>query len=150
MHFQRTPHEEVKLFCCSRGAIHDVLTDVRPDSPTFLNWEAYELTADNRRLLYVPAGLAHGFQTLTPDTEVTYLISAFYAPAAAAGLRYNDPAFAIPWPLPIAEISTKDRVWPDFVSPRGREIDMSSCGRSQSYEYSLFRVGDTSATNPVS
>ncbi|KAB2915306.1 MAG: dTDP-4-dehydrorhamnose 3,5-epimerase [Hyphomicrobiaceae bacterium] len=114
MHFQRAPHEEVKLLRCIRGAIHDVLIDIRPDSPTFMKWEAYELTAANRRQLYVPAGLAHGFQTLAPDTEVSYLISAFYAPQAAAGIRHDDPSFAISWPLPAADISAKDRSWPDF------------------------------------
>jgi dTDP-4-dehydrorhamnose 3,5-epimerase len=116
MHFQRAPHEEVKLLRCVKGAIHDVLIDLRPASPTYRRWEAYELTAQNRRQLYVPAGLAHGFQTLEPDTEVVYLISAFYAPEAAAGLRYDDPAFSIPWPLPIADVSAKDRAWPDFVA----------------------------------
>lgn len=114
MHFQKKPHEEVKLLRCIRGAIHDVLIDLRPDSPTYRRWEAYELTAENRRQLYVPAGLAHGFQTLLPDTEVAYLISAFYAPAAAAGIRHDDPAFAIAWPLPVADISPKDRAWPDW------------------------------------
>ena len=114
MHFQKSPHEEVKLLRCVRGAIHDVLIDIRPDSPTHGRWEAYELTAENRRQLYVPAGLAHGFQTLLPDTEVGYLISAFYAPAAAAGIRHDDPAFAIAWPLPVADISPKDRTWPDW------------------------------------
>jgi dTDP-4-dehydrorhamnose 3,5-epimerase len=114
MHFQRPPHEEVKLVRCIRGAVHDVLIDLRPNSPTYRRWESYELTADNRRQLYIPAGLAHGFQTLMPDTEVAYLISAFYTPAAAAGLRYDDPAFAIEWPLPVADISAKDRTWPDF------------------------------------
>ena len=93
---------------------HDVLIDIRPDSPTYGRWEAYELTAENRRQLYVPAGLAHGFQTLLPDTEVAYLISAFYAPAAAAGIRHDDPAFASAWPLPVADISPKDRAWPDW------------------------------------
>jgi dTDP-4-dehydrorhamnose 3,5-epimerase len=114
MHFQKSPHEEVKLLRCIRGAIHDVLIDIRPDSPTYGRCEAYELTAENRRQLYVPAGLAHGFQTLLPDTEVGYLISAFYAPAAAAGIRHDDPAFAIAWPLPVADISPKDRAWPDW------------------------------------
>jgi len=114
MHFQKSPHEEVKLLRCIRGAIHDVLIDIRPDSPTYGRWEAYELTAENRRQLYVPAGLAHGFQTLLPDTEVGYLISAFYAPAAAAGIRHDDRAFAIAWPLPVADISPKDRTWPDW------------------------------------
>ncbi len=114
MHFQKSPHEEVKLLRCIRGAIHDVLIDIRPDSPTYGRWEAYDLTAENRRQLYVPAGLAHGFQTLLPDTEVGYLISAFYAPAAAVGIRHDDPAFAIAWPLPVADISPKDRAWPDW------------------------------------
>ena len=114
MHFQRPPHEEVKLLRCIKGAIHDVLIDLRPSSPTYRRWESYELTAENRRQLYVPAGLAHGFQTLLPDTEVAYLISAFYAPTAAAGLRHDDPAFSIAWPLPVADISTKDRAWPDL------------------------------------
>ena len=117
MHFQRAPHEEVKVLTSVKGAIHDVLIDLRPDSPTYLRWESYRLTAESRRQLYVPAGLAHGFQTLADDTEVAYLISAFYAPAAAAGFRHDDPAFAIPWPLPLADMSAKDRAWPDFVPP---------------------------------
>ena len=115
MHFQRPPHEEVKLIRCVRGAIHDVLVDVRPSSPTYLRWEAYELTAENRRQLYVPAGVAHGFQTLTPDAEVAYLISAYHVPEAAEGFRHDDPAFGIAWPLPVADISARDRAWPDFV-----------------------------------
>jgi dTDP-4-dehydrorhamnose 3,5-epimerase len=117
MHFQRAPHEEVKLLRCLRGAIHDVLVDIRPASPSFMRWEAYELTADNRRQLYVPAGVAHGFQTLAPDTEVAYLISAFHAPAAAAGIRWDDPAFDIAWPLPVADVSARDRTWPDWRCP---------------------------------
>ena len=119
MHFQRPPHEEIKLLRCVKGAIHDVLIDLRPNSPTYWRWESYELTAENRHQLYVPAGLAHGFQTLVPDTEVAYLISAFYAPIAAAGLRHDDPAFPIGWPLPVADISAKDRAWPDFGKPTG-------------------------------
>ena len=115
MHFQRRPHEEVKLIRCIAGAIHDVLIDLRPASPTYRKWEAYELTPSNRMQLYVPAGFAHGFQTLAPDCMVSYLISAFYAPDAAAGVRHNDPAFKIAWPLPVADISPKDRIWPDFA-----------------------------------
>jgi dTDP-4-dehydrorhamnose 3,5-epimerase len=114
LHFQKKPHEEVKFLRCTRGAIHDVLIDIRPESPTYRRWETYELSAENRRQLYVPAGLAHGFQTLMPDTEVSYLISAYYTPAAAAGIRPDDPAFAITWPLPIAHVSAKDRAWPDW------------------------------------
>ena len=120
MHFQRAPHEEVKLLRCVRGAIHDVLIDIRPGSPTYRRWEGYELTSENRRQLYVPAGVAHGFQTLAADTEVVYLISAFYAPAASTGIRYDDPAFKIPWPLPVADVSAKDRTWPDFVAAVSR------------------------------
>lgn len=114
MHFQRPPHEEIKLVRCIKGAVHDVLIDLRPKSPTYRRWESYELTAENRCQLYVPAGLAHGFQTLMPDTEVAYLISAFYTPTAAAGLRYDDPAFSISWPLAIGDVSARDRGWPDF------------------------------------
>jgi dTDP-4-dehydrorhamnose 3,5-epimerase len=115
MHFQTPPHEEVKLVECSRGAIWDVIIDIRPQSPTFGQWRGFELTAENRRQLYIPAGFAHGFETLVDDTEVRYLISAFYEPSAASGLRYDDPAFSIPWPLPVAIISGKDQVWPDFA-----------------------------------
>jgi len=114
MHYQRRPHEEVKLLHCSKGAIYDVLIDLRPSSPTYLRWEAYELTAENYCQLYVPVGFAHGFQTLASDTEVAYLISAFYHPDAAAGVRHDDPAFAIQWPLPVADISAKDCTWPSF------------------------------------
>ncbi len=116
MHFQRHPHEEVKVVRCTAGAIHDVLIDLRPGSPTYRKWEAYELTPDNRLQLYVPAGFAHGFQTLAPDSAVAYLISAFYAPDAAAGVRHDDPAFKIAWPLPVADISPKDRSWPEFTA----------------------------------
>jgi dTDP-4-dehydrorhamnose 3,5-epimerase len=119
MHFQRAPHEEVKLLTCIRGAIHDVLIDLRPQSSSYLRWESYRLTAESRRQLYVPAGLAHGFQTLADDTEVAYLISAFYAPAAAAGIRHDDPAFGISWPLLVADMSARDRGWPDFATPPG-------------------------------
>jgi dTDP-4-dehydrorhamnose 3,5-epimerase len=115
MHFQRPPHEEVKVVSCVKGAVHDVLIDLRPGSPTHLRWEAFDLTGANRRALYVPKGVAHGFQTLEPDTEVTYLISAFHTPAAASGVRYDDRAFGIDWPLPVAMISEKDRAWPDFM-----------------------------------
>ena len=116
MHFQRAPHQEVKLLRCIAGAIYDVLIDIRPTSPTYMSWEAYDLSAENRRQLYVPAGVAHGFQTLAPDTEVAYLISQFYAPGAAAGIRHDDPALAVRWPLPVADMSAKDRAWPDFAS----------------------------------
>lgn len=114
MHFQTPPHAEVKVVDCAKGAIWDVIIDIRPQSRTFKQWRGFELTAENRRQLYIPAGFAHGFQTLSDDAEVRYLISAFYEPSAASGLRYDDPAFVIPWPLPITVISDKDRLWPDF------------------------------------
>jgi dTDP-4-dehydrorhamnose 3,5-epimerase len=114
MHFQRAPHGEVKVVSCLKGAIWDVIIDLRPRSPTYRQWQGFELSAANRSQLYVPKGFAHGFQTLCDDVEVGYLISAFYAPAAADGVRHDDPAFAIEWPLPVSVISEKDRTWPDF------------------------------------
>jgi dTDP-4-dehydrorhamnose 3,5-epimerase len=114
MHFQRPPHAEVKLVRCLTGAIYDVLIDLRLESPTYRQWEAYELAAGDGRRLYVPAGFAHGFQTLAPDTEVDYMMSSFYAPEAASGVRYDDPTFNISWPLAVSEISAKDRLWPDY------------------------------------
>jgi dTDP-4-dehydrorhamnose 3,5-epimerase len=115
MHFQRSPHDEVKLVSCLRGAIWDVIIDLRPQSVTYMHHEAYLLNDENQRRLYVPAGFAHGFQTLTADAEVGYLISAFYVPEAASGVRYDDPHFAISWPLPVTAISERDRNWPDFT-----------------------------------
>jgi dTDP-4-dehydrorhamnose 3,5-epimerase len=114
MHCQDSPHEENKLVRCSRGALYDVALDLRPDSPTFTQWVATELTAENRRAFYIPKGCAHGFQTLTDDTEVFYQISAYYAPAAARGVRWDDPAFGITWPLPVTVISERDANHPDF------------------------------------
>jgi dTDP-4-dehydrorhamnose 3,5-epimerase len=114
LHFQRSPHEEVKIVRCTRGAIFDVIVDLRRDSPTFGRWQGVELSANNRRAFYVPKGCAHGFQTLVDETEVVYVISAFYVPTAAAGYRYNDAAFGISWPLPVAIISENDLRWPDF------------------------------------
>jgi dTDP-4-dehydrorhamnose 3,5-epimerase len=98
MHYQAAPATEVKLVRCSRGAIFDVLVDLRPDSPRYGSWEAFELTGDNRRQLYIPEGLAHGFQTLTHDVEVAYQISEYYRPELARGVRWNDSALGILWP----------------------------------------------------
>jgi dTDP-4-dehydrorhamnose 3,5-epimerase len=112
LHFQRPPDEETKIVRCARGAIFDVIIDLRPHSATYLLWQGFELTADNRRALYVPKGFAHGFQTLTDDAEIAYQISAFYAPEAAGGYRYDDPVFAIAWPLPVTVISDRDLSWP--------------------------------------
>jgi dTDP-4-dehydrorhamnose 3,5-epimerase len=116
MHFQREPYAETKLVRCVRGAIYDVIIDLRPQSPSYRRWAGVELTAENRRALYVPAGFAHGFQTLVDDAEVLYQVSQIYAPEAEGGVRYNDPAFEIRWPLPPGEMSQKDQLWPDFVS----------------------------------
>jgi dTDP-4-dehydrorhamnose 3,5-epimerase len=114
MHFQREPGAEVKLVRCIQGAILDVIIDIRPDSPTYRHWQLFELTAANRRQVYIPKGFAHGFQTLSDDVEVSYLISTPYRPDLAGGIRYNDPAFGITWPLSVTEISEKDLRWPDF------------------------------------
>lgn len=115
MHFQRPPHDEVKLVRCISGRIWDVIVDVRPESPTCGRWQGFELTAAGRTQLYIPSGFAHGFQTLTDDVEVNYLISKEHVPAAAAGFRHDDPAFKIDWPLPVSVISDRDRSWPPFV-----------------------------------
>ena len=114
MHFQNAPYAETKLVRAVRGAIYDVIIDLRPDSPTFKRWIGVELSADNRRALYVPEGFAHGFQTLSDDADVMYQVSAFYTPGAEGGLRYNDPSFDIQWPLPVSVISDKDAAWPDY------------------------------------
>jgi len=111
MHFQRAPHEEVKLVRCVRGAILDVIIDLRPESPTYRKWEGFELSAENGRLLYVPGGFAHGFQTLVDDVDVTYQVSHPYTPAAEGGVRHDDPAFGIRWPEPVTVISPKDASW---------------------------------------
>jgi dTDP-4-dehydrorhamnose 3,5-epimerase len=116
LHLQKEPHDEIKVVSCLKGAIWDVIVDLRRGSPTFCRWRAFELTAENRHQLYIPKGFAHGFQSLCADVEVNYLISAFYAPEAASGVRYDDRSFAITWPLPPTALSDKDRAWPDFKS----------------------------------
>jgi len=114
MHFQYGEDAEMKLVRCVRGAIFDVVLDLRKGSPTFGRWEGVELTAENRRMLVVPEGCAHGFQTLVGDSEVFYLVSAAYAPESEGGVRWDDPAFGIKWPLPVSEISAKDAAHPDL------------------------------------
>jgi dTDP-4-dehydrorhamnose 3,5-epimerase len=116
MHDQAAPHEETKVVRCTRGVIHDVILDLRPRSHTFRKWLAVELSADNHRMLYIPAGFAHGFQSLTDDTEVFYQISAPYHPASARGVRWDDPAFGIQWPAAERIISDRDRHYPDFLA----------------------------------
>jgi dTDP-4-dehydrorhamnose 3,5-epimerase len=115
MHYQREPHLESKLVRCVKGRIWDVIIDIRKDSPTYRRWQAFELSESNRQQLYIPNGFAHGFQTLSDDAEVSYLISARYAPEFAHGIRHNDLAFGIAWPLPVTAISERDLRWPDFA-----------------------------------
>src|SRR5215471_7725792 len=114
MHFQRAPHVEAKLISPLVGAIYDVAIDLRKDSATYGKWFGTELRAETGEMLYVPEGCAHGFITLEPRTTTEYLISAYYAPQAASGLRWDDPAFAIEWPIEPTVISERDRAWPDF------------------------------------
>lgn len=115
MHYQAEPFAETKLVRCTRGAIYDVIVDLRPASPTFLHWFGVTLSAENRTMLYVPQGFAHGFQTLADQTEVFYQMSEFYAPEAARGLRWDDPKVQVQWPLPITVMALKDQSYPDFV-----------------------------------
>ena len=114
LHYQCDPRSEAKLIRCIRGAILDVIIDIRPDSPTYRHWQGFELSSENGHQLYIPKGFAHGFQTLSDGVEVNYLISAPYEPALARGIRYDDPAFGISWPLAVTEISERDLCWPDF------------------------------------
>ena len=115
MHFQVAPFEEAKLVRCTMGAIHDVVIDVRPGSPTHLRHFAVELSASNRRALYIPPGFAHGFQTLADDTEVFYQMSEFFAPECSRGIRWNDPRFAIEWPIAEPIIIDRDATYVDYV-----------------------------------
>jgi dTDP-4-dehydrorhamnose 3,5-epimerase len=114
MHYQLPPHAESKLFRVTRGAIHDVIIDLRPSSPTYEQWRSFELAADDYTMLYVPENFAQGFQTLDDDTELVYQVSEFYAPEYERGLRHDDPAFAIDWPLEVQTMSVKDKEWPDY------------------------------------
>lgn len=114
MHYQLPPSAEVKVVRCLRGALYDVIVDLRPDSATFGKWFGAELTAENRRMMYVPRGFAHGFVTLTDDTEALYMVSDVYAPDKERGLRFDDPWMNIDWPVKPEEVSAKDAAWPLF------------------------------------
>lgn len=114
LHFQDAPYAETKLVRCIRGAIFDVAVDLRPDSPTFRKWTGAELTADNRRGLYVPLGCAHGFLTLTDEAEVLYMIDGVYSASHSRGVRWNDPAFGVEWPGTVHVINRRDATYPDF------------------------------------
>jgi dTDP-4-dehydrorhamnose 3,5-epimerase len=120
MHYQAEPSPEAKVVRCTRGRIHDVVIDMRPDSRMFLRHIAVDLNEENRRSLYVPGLCAHGYQTLADNTEVTYQISEYYSPACERGHRHDDPAFGIAWPLPTTEISRKDASWPLLRLPASR------------------------------
>ena len=116
MHYQGVPHEETKIVRCTAGLIYDVIIDMRHESATFKQWLSVELSAENRRMIYVPAGFAHGFQSLVDNTEVFYMVSEFYRLESSLGVRWNDPQFAIEWPYEKhREISLRDRNYPDFV-----------------------------------
>ena len=123
MHYQAEPHGEVKVIRCTRGRLYDVIIDLRLHSATYGRWFGLELNADNRRMLYAPAGCAHGFQTLEDETEAFYLVSEYYTPGAECGVRYNDPAFGIAWPLLVTSISDKDLSWPDVSLNRSATLD---------------------------
>ena len=114
MHFQTMPHAEAKVVRCTKGAIYDVVVDLRPYSPSYRDWVAVVLTGANRRMVYVPEGCGHGFLTLEDETEVFYQMSEFYNPDSARGVRWNDPAFQIVWPKQVEIISDRDRAYPDF------------------------------------
>ena len=117
MHYQVAPYEEVKIVRCTMGAIYDVIIDLRPNSSTYMEWVAVKLTFDNHKMLYVPEGFAHGYQTLANNTEVFYQVSQFYSPEHERGVRWNDPLFNIKWPkVDNIIFSDKDKNWPDYIS----------------------------------
>ena len=115
LHYQTVPYEEVKLIRCTKGGIYDVAIDLRPASATFSQWIGVKLTANNHKMLYVPEGFAHGYETLEDNSEVFYATSECYFPEGEGGVRYNDPAFGISWPTDVLVISDKDKSWPDYV-----------------------------------
>jgi dTDP-4-dehydrorhamnose 3,5-epimerase len=130
LHYQLSPRREVKLVRCTRGAVFDVVVDLRPDSPTYCQWFGAELTAGNHHMLYVPEGCAHGYQTLAAGTELCYQASESYAAELARGVRFDDPAFGITWPLPVTSISATDRSWTDYQPhPPGARVTAGSVVR---------------------
>lgn len=131
MHFQFPPTAETKLVRCTRGAILDIIVDLRPESPTYLDHVAVELTADNHRALYVPERFAHGYQVLEDVTETSYQVGEFYTPDSEGGLRYDDPALGLIWPLPVTEMSDKDRVWALLEDVEGELVRRMSLGEAR-------------------
>ena len=118
MHFQVAPHEEPKLVRCTRGRVYDVIIDLRVDSLTYCKHFSIEISADNRKALFIPPGFAHGFQTLEKDSEILYLMGASYMPEAQSGVRWSDPAFDISWPKPVISIAERDASFPNFIQDR--------------------------------
>lgn len=118
MHLQAAPHQEAKLVRCVRGAVHDVVCDLRPHSPTYLRHQTFHLDQDGDRAIYIPPGCAHGFQTLRDDVEILYAMSTAYVPQAATGYRFDDPRLALRWPLPVSCIADKDLAWPAYSDVR--------------------------------
>ena len=114
MHFQKSPHEEDKIVRCTKGKIFDVIIDLRKNSSTFTKWEGFELSEDNHKMLYIPKGFAHGFQTMEDNSEIFYQMSEFFMPEYSSGIKWNDPAFEVAWPLPISIISKKDLSYSNF------------------------------------
>ena len=131
MHFQFPTTAETKLVRCTRGAILDIIVDLRPESPTYLDHVAVELTADNHRALYVPERFAHGYQVLEDLTETSYQVGEFYAPESEGGLRYDDPALGLAWPLPVTEMSDKDRVWALLADAEDELVRKMSLGEAR-------------------
>lgn len=122
LHYQAPPHAEIKLVRCTRGAVFDVALDLRPHSSTYRRWMGTELRAESHNSVWVPAGCAHGYLTLEPDSEVFYLTSKRYVPAAVRGIRYDDPGFGIPWPRPIELVPADYDTWPDFSDTKAAEM----------------------------
>jgi dTDP-4-dehydrorhamnose 3,5-epimerase len=116
MHFQNPPYAETKLIRCTKGAIYDVIIDLRKDSPTYKQWIGVELTEQNHKMLYVPENFAHGFITLEDNTEVAYQVTQYYTPGAEGGIRWDDPSFTIQWPVPVELVSDKDQNHPDYIA----------------------------------
>lgn len=114
LHYQSEPHSEVKMVRCVNGSIYDVIVDLRKGSPTYKQWFGLKLSEENYKMLYIPKGLGHGFQTLEEDSVLFYMVTEFYNREAEGGVRWNDPAFGIEWPLDVSDISEKDKAYPDF------------------------------------
>lgn len=129
MHYQEAPHSEVKLVRCLRGAIWDVIVDIKAASPTYGCWQGFELSAANGSALYIPKGFAHGFQALSDDVEVGYLISVPYSPSAARGIRYDDSTVGIQWPIAVSVISERDRTWPELLHLPAEQRDCAGEAR---------------------